>query len=158
MNGGWVSVASSADGSKLVAVVSAGQIYTSTDSGVTWTPRDSNRGWHAVASSWDGVNLVAVASGGTTGKIYASTDSGLSWTPRESLRSWMTVASSWDGRNLAAGVYGGQIYTSIPAAISSTTAGIAGSITGAQYDAIELQCIGSNNFLVLNSAGNLIVQ
>jgi hypothetical protein len=41
----WLSVASSADGTKIAAVVYNGQIYTSTDSGATWTPRDSNRGW-----------------------------------------------------------------------------------------------------------------
>src|SRR5439155_7593944 len=34
-NGNWNSVASSADGTKLVAVVNGGQIYTSTDSGPT---------------------------------------------------------------------------------------------------------------------------
>lgn len=33
----WVEVASSADGSKVVAVEGYGQIYTSTDSGATWT-------------------------------------------------------------------------------------------------------------------------
>ena len=35
--------ASSADGTKLAVAVNNGQIYTSTDSGVTWTPRENNR-------------------------------------------------------------------------------------------------------------------
>ena len=42
----WRSVASSADGIKLVAVVggnAVGQIYTSADSGATWTARESKR-------------------------------------------------------------------------------------------------------------------
>lgn len=156
---GWQSVASSSDGSKLVAVVSNGQIYTSIDYGVTWTARDTNRGWQAVASSWDGSKLVAVVTGGGAGgKVYMSQDSGVTWTPRESNRGWQAVTSSWDGGNLAAAVYNGQIYTSVPTAIPTTTAGTTGSITGAQYDAIELQCIANNSFLVLSSAGDLIVQ
>jgi photosystem II stability/assembly factor-like uncharacterized protein len=57
-------VASSADGTKLVALVDGGQIYTSTDSGVTWTARDSNRDWIDVASSADGTKLVALVNGG----------------------------------------------------------------------------------------------
>ena len=105
----WRSVASSADGSKLVAAVDGGQIYTSTDSGANWTPRDSNRSWPSVASSSDGSKLAAAAF---SGQIYTSTDSGVNWTPRDSDRSWVSVASSADGSKLVALVYGGQIYTS----------------------------------------------
>ena len=70
-NRNWISVASSSDGTKLVAVAaSGGQIYTSTDSGVNWTARESSRDWRSVASSSDGGKLVAVVSGG---QIYTST-------------------------------------------------------------------------------------
>jgi len=62
-------VASSADGSKLVAGGYSDQIYTSTDSGVSWTPRESSRAWVAIASSADGNKLVA---GAYTDKIYTS--------------------------------------------------------------------------------------
>ena len=71
----WSSVASSADGTKLVATVGytiytasqPGAIYTSTDSGVTWTPHTSaapflNLNWSSVASSADGTKLVAAVS------------------------------------------------------------------------------------------------
>jgi hypothetical protein len=109
----WVSVASSADGSKLVAAVNGGpgnegQIYTSTDSGVIWTPRESNRGWRAVASSADGTKLAAVVLGG---QIYTSSDSGVTWTPREANRIWSAVASSADGTKLVATADNGRIYT-----------------------------------------------
>ena len=67
---GWTSVASSSDGTKLVAFVNGGQIYTSIDSGVNWTPRDSNRNWISAASSSDGGKLVA---GVEFGQIYTST-------------------------------------------------------------------------------------
>ena len=110
-NRNWFAVASSADGTKLVAAIwSTGKIYTSTDSGVTWTPREENRDWLGVASSADGRKLVAV---GNQTKIYTSTDSGVSWTPRETYRGWRSVASSADGTKLVAVVWlGGQIYTS----------------------------------------------
>jgi hypothetical protein len=113
----WISVASSANGSKLVAVTQADQIYTSIDSGVTWTPRDGFRGWNAVASSADGSKLVAVAIGN---QIYTSTDSGQSWTPRESSRTWWGVASSADGTHLVAVEFYGQIYTSTDSGVSWT--------------------------------------
>ena len=75
----WQSIASSSDGTKLVAVVNGGQIYTSTDSGATWSPRDNNRSWIAVASSSDGVKLVAAEDGG---QLYTSVNSGANWTPQ----------------------------------------------------------------------------
>ena len=71
-------MASSADGTKLVAVVFGGYIYASTDSGVTWTrPQGSfSQDWMSVASSADGTRLVAVTGGGLTTSgdyIYTST-------------------------------------------------------------------------------------
>lgn len=59
----WNSIASSADGTKLVAGVTLGQLHTSTDSGLSWTPRESARQWYALASSADGTRLAAVAGG-----------------------------------------------------------------------------------------------
>ena len=119
-NRDWLSVASSADGNKLVAVEYGGQIYTSTDFGVSWTARESNRNWYSVASSADGSKLVAVVY---QGQIYTSTDSGVNWTARESNRYWGSVASSADGSKLVAvvnGPGGGQIYTSTDFGVSWT--------------------------------------
>jgi hypothetical protein len=62
-------VASSSDGSKLVAVVSGGYIYTSANSGTTWTQTGTQQSWSGVASSSDGSKLVAVVIGGY---IYTS--------------------------------------------------------------------------------------
>ena len=105
----WYAVASSADGTKLVAAANGGQLYTSTDSGVTWTARENSRDWKSVASSVDGTKLVA----GGNSQLYTSTDSGVTWTARENIRNWYSVASSADGSKLVAAVYGGQLYTSI---------------------------------------------
>ncbi len=66
----------------------------------------------------------------------------------------MEHASSSDETKLVAVIGSGGIYTSEP----STTAGTAGSISGGQYDAVELQYIGNNTFMVLSNEGYLVVQ
>ncbi|MBI5775499.1 MAG: hypothetical protein HZA89_17400 [Verrucomicrobia bacterium] len=127
-------MASSSDGTKLMAVVYGGQVYTSTNSGVTWTARESNRDWTSVASSSDGTKLVAVVFLG--GQIYTSVDSGLTWTTQENAgqRYWASVASSADGSKLVAvdkyssDSNGGQIYTgqNFPAIIRAGGQGSSG--------------------------------
>ncbi len=116
-NRAWLGIASSADGTKLLAAADNGQLYTSTDSGVTWTARESNRNWRHVASSSDGIKLVAVAN---IDQIYTSGDSGVTRTPRESVRGWWSVASSSDGTKLVAGVTGGRLYTSADSGVTWT--------------------------------------
>lgn len=72
----WTSVASSADGSNLVAAVSNGLIYLSTDGGGSWQPTSAPVGnWLAVCSSADGRTLAASANG----VAYVSRNSGLTW-------------------------------------------------------------------------------
>lgn len=154
-NRDWTSVASSADGRRLVAGVLLGQLHISEDAGVTWTPRDVNRGWFAIASSADGQRLLAAEIGG---QLYSSSDAGVSWTARELQRSWAAVASSADGTKLAGAVINDQLFTSVPLPRESSTVGIAGSVGGRQYDAITLQYAGGDRFVVLNFAGTLIVQ
>ena len=113
----WKTLASSADGTKLAAVVQGGQIFTSADSGVTWTARENNRNWGSIASSADGTRLAAVELGG---RIYTSTDSGVTWTARASNASWSSIASSADGLKLAAVAVFGQISTSTDGGITWT--------------------------------------
>jgi len=124
----WIGVASSDDGTKLVAVdigtdYTGGYIYTSTNSGVTW--RESLvpglRNWGAVTSSADGSKLVAVNypsfDSDTGGYIYTSTDSGVTWVERRGagINWWKSITSSADGTKLAVVVGGwgnGYISTS----------------------------------------------
>jgi sugar lactone lactonase YvrE len=152
----WLSVASSSDGASLVAAgypgypwnydpwssdaiwaqtkIAAtsemGWLYTSSDSGASWsqTSAPSNY-WTSVASSANGRVLAAVAvdrRGGladpnshyTYGTIYVSTNSGASWqrtaTPSVSWEAESSVAVSGDGTELVATAYygGAQVYTS----------------------------------------------
>ncbi len=119
----WTCVAMSADGTRLVASAAVlfsptrggahgGPIYTSTDSGATWSPVNvpSNQ-WAWVASSADGVRLVAAAaydySNTAYGSIFVSTNSGADWTVTSAPTNvWHCVASSADGTRLIAGCGG----------------------------------------------------
>lgn len=107
----WASVASSADGNRLIAGAATinGRLYTSTDAGLNWTARESNRSWRSVASSADGMKLIAAPD---QDQLYTSDDGGVTWIPRESTRDWLSVASSSDGTRLVAVPSSGQIYVS----------------------------------------------
>jgi hypothetical protein len=113
----WRCVASSNDGTKLVAGVDGGPLYTSTDSGSNWTARAGTGPWYCVASSADGTKLVA---GVNNGQIFTSTDSGANWTARPVSGQWYSVASSSDGTKLVAVSLNGQIYTSTTSGTSWT--------------------------------------
>jgi hypothetical protein len=113
----WSAVASSADGTIIVAAVGygaldsiyPGPVYTSTNSGTTWRKASVPIGnWSSVAASADGRTLVAVTSydaGGSfgSGSIFISSNSGAIWTKSTAPASiWWSVASSADGKNLVA--------------------------------------------------------
>ncbi len=148
----WSAIASSADGDKLVATVSGGNIYTSGDGGITWTPRATSQSWTCVTSSATGVNLAAAYS---TGFIYTSSDTGQTWIQRTNgistlAKTWSAICSSVDGSRLLAAINGGPLYTSSAA----TTIGPTGYLTGVQYSNVELQYIGSGQWMVLSFAGS----
>jgi photosystem II stability/assembly factor-like uncharacterized protein len=107
--GNWSDIALSYNGTHIVACQCPGYIYTSSDSGDTWTEREQSRNWVSVASSRNGKNLVACEY---NGHIYTSSDFGATWTQRGEPRIWMCIASSETGDNLVACEYGGHIYTS----------------------------------------------
>ena len=102
-----VSLASSADGKKLVGNFTSGinNIYISSDSGVNWTQisAPSNIAWRSVASSADGSKIVAVVF---NGGIWCSNDSGANWKLAEAptANAWESVVSSADGTKIVATV------------------------------------------------------
>jgi photosystem II stability/assembly factor-like uncharacterized protein len=137
----WASVATSADGNNVVAVVNGGGIYASSDSGVTWRQGSAPvTNWSLVASSADGNNLIAVAY---LGPVYSSTDAGSTWVSN-SLPSmdWTGIASSADGSNWVAVAFRGSIYTSTNAGvtwasnnISANLWAVASSVDGTRLSA-----------------------
>src|ERR1019366_8468666 len=114
--GNWISIASSADGTKLIAAdndgTTHGYLYTSLDSGVTWTAQTSagKRNWTSVAASSDGGTLMAADYGGL---IYVWTIGGQVWTAQTSAgtRNWTSVATSVRGADLIAVANEDYIYT-----------------------------------------------
>jgi photosystem II stability/assembly factor-like uncharacterized protein len=125
-----LSLASSADGSKLVAAAGSRPfggfpqqdlIYRSTNSGTSWQALNAPASdWQAIASSADGRRLVAALTNLNGGAIYTSDDGGATWTSNSvPHRGWTSLASSADGNLLAATTSGASIFLSstIPAPV-----------------------------------------
>jgi Immunoglobulin I-set domain len=108
-------VASSADGTELAAVANSGafgnspyQIYTSTNSGVTWMATSAPRTSWTVASSADGTELMTLSNGA----VEISTDSGANWMATGvPAVQFNCMAMSGNGTRLVAAVDSGGIYT-----------------------------------------------
>lgn len=107
----WRALATSADGSRVVAVAGGsmgpypqivGPIIISTNSGLTWDATSAPiASWDGVASSSDGKRLAAVIA---FGAIYTSTNHGGTWTATTARSAyWHCIASSADGMKLVAG-------------------------------------------------------
>ena len=111
---GWADIASSADGSKLIAAdygsaTTIGRLWHSADGGDTWQLRGPLAHWLRVASSASGSVLLASTAMedpyNTPGALlYVSTDSGTTWAPRNpgTSHQWHAVACSADGTKMAA--------------------------------------------------------
>jgi hypothetical protein len=148
----WTSVASSSDGTKLIAVVNGGGIWTSTNSGNTWSSQNNapTEAWYSVASSGDGTKLFAVANptNSYSAAIYASTDSGVTWTittaPPE---YWESVASSSDGTRPYAAVAGGGIFT------NSLGTWYESSAPSESWKSVASSSDGTNLVAVVNAGG-----
>jgi uncharacterized repeat protein (TIGR02543 family) len=128
----WTSIASSSDGANLVAsevhsvgkpnvncCKTLGDIYTSADSGVTWTNRTSSTGatpgarnWAAVASDSGGMKIVSIE---VMGGIWRSSNGGAAWTdisPDATARNWSGVCMDSTGSYIAASSKLGGIWIS----------------------------------------------
>ena len=145
---------------KLAACADNDYIYTSDNSGVSWTAQTNStiQSWSCIASSSDGSKLAACVNGGY---IYTSNNSGNSWILQTSSSSqlWSSIASSADGSKLAACVNGGYIYTSNNSghswtAQTSSTIQTWSSIASSS-DGIKLAaCVNSGYIYTSNNSGN----
>ena len=93
----WVSVAMSADGSKIAAAVRGtwsgdgypGPIYFSEDSGTNWVQTSAPlTNWTSVAISADGAKVVACTGNGDGSALFVSTNSGSTWLDRTPTSTW----------------------------------------------------------------------
>jgi photosystem II stability/assembly factor-like uncharacterized protein len=160
--GVWWTVASSADGTKLVAAINHGGIFTSTNSGLTWVSNNvPARFWYSVASSADGTRLFAAIntlSTSGTGGIYMSTNGGSTWTPTTApayLQAWNSIACSTNGAKIvAAGTYEGasnQIYISTNSG-NSWTPTKAPNLPSPEWYAVACSGDGTKLAAVVNEA------
>jgi photosystem II stability/assembly factor-like uncharacterized protein len=97
----WIGVASSADGSKLVAVAGDNGVYASSDLGNSWRQIFTNALVQSVALSADG-NKLAIA---TFPNVFTSTNFGTTFMPTNwtfPFQYWWTVTLSADGSKLFA--------------------------------------------------------
>ena len=122
----WTSIVSSADGTKLAALSYGSAIYTSTNSGISWTSNATPANlWHSIASSADGNTLaIGPLSYGLPydppPSIYMSTNSGTDWTLLTNGPPFAdSIACSADGIKLVVAIY--EIYTSTNSGVTWTT-------------------------------------
>lgn len=121
-NNDWfVSLASSADGRRLVVGITSNDVVSalllSTTAGATWTTNSPGSGaastsFPSVACSADASTLMAARFGGQgTASILVSTNAGVGWNGTN-IPGGYSVASSADGKLLFAAGWGGGVYTS----------------------------------------------
>jgi photosystem II stability/assembly factor-like uncharacterized protein len=154
-NEDWTSIASSADGVKMVATssaVSAGNVWTSDNSGQTWSGTTASSFasvWQAAASSGDGTKLYAAVTGGS---LYFSTNSGSSWAVISSApaTTWSSIASSADGTHLVGGTSGGALYNFWNGAL------VIGHSLGVGVTSVASSASGTN-LVAATRGGNLYV-
>ena len=158
----WSSLASDASGVHLVGAGGIfGDLWTSSDSGLTWTDRTASgaghrASWVSVGSDLTGRYLVAAAGGGeamqgtgATGDLWTSQDYGVTWTVRSGAADappaahWDAVASDASGQNLVA--VGPAVWTSTDAGASWTQqVGPSGLLDSVASDSTGTRLVGSS--------------
>lgn len=106
----WRGVASSADGSRLIAVAEEQWIHISADGGESWSMHDNIRRWTAAASSADGSKLLAAY---IFERVFVSSDFGATWSAKHWQRDWRAVAMSSTGDIMFAAANGFPISRSM---------------------------------------------
>ncbi|HUD47347.1 MAG TPA: 6-bladed beta-propeller [Candidatus Baltobacteraceae bacterium] len=162
----WDSVASSADGSVLVAVANEfnyaspiGPILISTNSGASWsiaTGAPTNGLWETVACSADGSKMIAAGGGADSAifPIYTSSDMGATWLSNNApVINWQSVASSADGaRRVAVAELNEVIYTSTNSGAVRTQATNAPRVS---WFSVALSADGTKLAAVANGSTNI---
>ena len=134
----WKGVASSSDGSRIAAISTNGQVWTSTNSGTTW---ESHTALNALnLTTWQ--NIVTNASGETltvasgNGSVYSSGDFGTTWTATNlaglfGVSTLYGVTTSANGKILAVSDFGtNKVLVSTNSGLSWSNEGPSGYVTG----------------------------
>ena len=148
----WTAVASSADGTRLLAMIggvwlgSPGPAFVSIDSGATWlTCGAPVLTWTSVAASADGSRLVATGGG----LVYTSGDGGTTWTAAGAsvTNACYAVASSADGAHLVA--VGASIYSLTDAGVTWSKATVPPEMSSNAWDSVACSSDGAPSSLAV---------
>jgi hypothetical protein len=140
-------VSVSADGTRALLVTSLAS-YLTRDAGATWSyvAPGGVRG----ALSRDGSTMAVVGAPGAAGGLTLSLDGGHSWSVlRAGPLAVDRIALSSDGNRA---VLAGPSSPVLLTRLRHTTAGIGGSLEGAQFDSVELQHVGSGRWIIRASS------
>lgn len=154
----WTALAISADGTRLAAAATGNSIYTSANGGASWSKSGApTNNWTCLAASADCSRLFA---GTSSGVVYASVNFGVTWSALNTLagQNWSAIVGAVDGSRLVAAVNNnatGNLYYSSSSDQFTTLTSTNGVITGSQRSAVELQYIGSGQFMPVSSAGTI---
>lgn len=179
--GNWWDVAISANGSIMAAVTRGGQIHVSTNSGTSWNTYATSLNWRSIDMSANGQIMLAAVDGG---RLWVSSDTGQTWAQRDSLdRNWRGVAVSADGTRMVGAVENGRIFASTDsganfASVTGANAGWqdidisgdgnriyavnGGNVSmstnmGTSWSTVAVPANGSDNFVVTNHNGSIIM-
>ena len=148
----WASVSLSSTGQYQSAAVNGGNIWTSSDYGVTWTERTtgSTRVWYYISLSSTGQYQSAVVN---NGNIWTSSDYGVTWTARTApgAPGWRSISLSSTGQYQTAVPQGDLIRTSSDYGVTWTSRTTPGSLL---WWWISLSSTGQYQTAVVNS-GNI---
>jgi len=100
----WGGVACSANGTRFYASLHGGPIFTSADSGVTWSAVGPNTKWGPLTCSADGSKIMAPCTDGIyDAPFFVSTNFGVTWANAPLAKfPWVAVACSAYGVNMYA--------------------------------------------------------
>jgi photosystem II stability/assembly factor-like uncharacterized protein len=114
----WQSLTMSSDGKYQFAIENGGDVYMSSDYGITWSviedPLIMSKQWVSISCSASGQYITSLEN---NGNIYISSDYGLSWTRVADTnvsdsKDWRSISVSSDGLYQCAIEYSGQVYMS----------------------------------------------
>jgi hypothetical protein len=151
---GYYDIASSSNGAKIASCVFNGSIYTSTDSGATFTERTGagSRQWFGIDMSADGSIIVGCV---LDGYIYVSSDGGATWDVRQvsgTTQNWSAVKVTPTGKTMYASNLGSSIYTSTDFGLTWTAVTPPG---GSSYYALATSSSGTIVYAGSQNGGNI---
>jgi hypothetical protein len=164
--GGWSAVASSAEGTVLMALMATNNrirpdsVFISTNSGANWSRAALPVAWwQGVACSANGAVLYATASRTTNGSpegIYASADRGATWSPAGTVPpttngDWGPVACSADGTRVMVGA-GANVWISTNSGLNLRLAYTLDPPSGDQLVCASLACSADGRKVAVGTA------